>query len=104
MFHARIVSPRGSLYFAAEATPYDLENLRTHVHDLRATAGTRLEFRIDRPSTQAAYQRVSTFLQELEAEGVQTSFTLSPLVPGAGSGDIPDLPRLSRPCLSRRRP
>ncbi len=96
MFHARIVSPRGSLYFAAEATPYDLENLRTHVHDLRAQAGTRVEFRIDRPSTQAAYQRVSTFLQELEAEGVQTTFMLSPLVPGAGSGEIPPLTRLSR--------
>ena len=83
MFHARIVSPRGSLYLAAEATPYDLENLRTHVHDLRASADTRLELRIDRPSTNAAYRRVSTFLEELEAEGVQTSFSLSPR---AGSG------------------
>ena len=99
MFHARIVSPRGSLYFAAEATPYDLENLRTHVHDLRATVGTRLELRIDRPSSDAAYRRVSTFLRELEAEGVQTSFTLSPLVPGAGAGDVPDFP-----AFSRRRP
>src|SRR6185369_7454588 len=60
MFHARIVSPRGSLYLAAEATPYDLENLRTHVHDLRMTenANTRLELRIDRPSNGAAYRRV----------------------------------------------
>jgi hypothetical protein len=86
MFHARIVSPRGSLYLAAEATPYDLENLRTHVHDLRVakSADTRLELRIDRPSTNAAYQRVSTFLQQLEAEGVQTSFSLSPLAPSGG--------------------
>jgi hypothetical protein len=83
MFHARIVSPRGSLYLAAEATPYDLENLRTHVHDLRVakSTDTRLELRIDRPSTNAAYQRVSTFLQQLEAEGIQTSFSLSPLAP-----------------------
>jgi biopolymer transport protein ExbD len=81
MFHARIVSPRGSLYVAAEATPYDLENLRTHVHDLRAAASTdtRVELRIDRPSSNATYKRVSTFLQQLEAEGVQTSFSLSPL-------------------------
>ncbi|MCC6847765.1 MAG: hypothetical protein IT294_04640 [Deltaproteobacteria bacterium] len=80
MFHARIVSPRGSLYVAAEATPYDLENLRMHVHDLRAAASadTRLELRIDRPSSTATYQRVSTFLQQLEAEGIQTSFSLSP--------------------------
>lgn len=81
MFHARIVSPRGSLYLAAEATPYDLENLRTHVHDLRSPAScdTRLELRIDRPSSNAAYQRVSSFLQQLEAEGVRTTFSLSPL-------------------------
>jgi hypothetical protein len=81
MFHARIVSPRGSLYLAAEATPYDLQNLRTHVHDLRApaTTDTRLELRIDRPSSNAAYQRVSNFLQQLEAEGVRTTFSLSPL-------------------------
>lgn len=82
MFHARIVSPRGSLYVAAEATPYDLENLRTHVHDLRTAASTdtRVELRIDRPSSTATYQRVSSFLQRLEAEeGVRTSFTMSPL-------------------------
>jgi hypothetical protein len=80
MFHARIVSPRGSLYLAAEATPYDLENLRTHVHDLRVAtdADTRLELRIDRPSSIAAFRRVSSFLQELEKEGVHTSFSLSP--------------------------
>lgn len=89
MFHARIVSPRGSLYLAAETTPYDLENLRTHVHDLRAAAETRLELRIDRPSTNAAYRRVSTLLQQLEAEGVQTTFSLSPL-------DASGAPRLRR--------
>lgn len=31
MLEASIVSPRGSLYFAAEATPYDLEILRLHI-------------------------------------------------------------------------
>ena len=34
MLEARIASPRGSLYFAAEATPYDLEMLRLYVRDL----------------------------------------------------------------------
>jgi len=99
MFHARIVSPRGSLYLAAEATPYDLENLRTHVHDLRVakSADTRLEFRIDRPSTNAAYQRVSTFLQQLEAEGVQTSFSLTPLASSQGrSGAAPKIRGVAR--------
>jgi len=99
MFHARIVSPRGSLYLAAEATPYDLENLRTHVHDLRVakSTDTRLELRIDRPSTNAAYQRVSTFLQQLEAEGVHTSFSLSPLAPsGRRSGAAPKIRGVAR--------
>ena len=80
MFHARIVSPRGSLYLAAEATPYDLENLRIHVHDLRAAnrTATRLELRIDRPSNVAAYKRVSELLRQLEADGVETTFSLTP--------------------------
>lgn len=94
MFHARIVSPRGSLYLAAEATPYDLENLRTHVHDLGATGknGTRLELRIDRPSNGVAYRRVSELLRQLEAEGIQTIFSLSPSEPAterSGSAWLP---------------
>ena len=95
MFHARIVSPRGSLYLAAEATPYDLENLRTHVRDLRVPANTdtRVELRVDRPSSDAAYRRVSTFLQQLEAEGVQTSFTLSPVAPAIDKRDLSKLHR-----------
>jgi hypothetical protein len=52
------------------------------VHDLRASADTRLELHIDRPSTNAAYRRVSTFLEQLEAEGVHTTFSLSPVDAG----------------------
>ena len=45
MLEARIVSPRGSLYIATEATPYDVQQLRGHLralgtgnaHDLRLT-------------------------------------------------------------------
>ena len=101
MFHARIVSPRGSLYLAAEATPYDLENLRTHVHDLCATTreDTRLELRIDRPSNNAAYRRVSELLRQLEAEGVHTSFSLAP----AEAPADPQIVAGSRP-LHRRSP
>src|SRR5712671_5538348 len=35
MLQAWITSPRGSLYFAAPATAYNLETLRTHVRALR---------------------------------------------------------------------
>ncbi len=34
MLQAWIVSPRGSLYFAATPTPYNLQTLRTHVRAL----------------------------------------------------------------------
>lgn len=31
MLEARIIAPRGSLYYAAEATPYDLAMIRQHL-------------------------------------------------------------------------
>ena len=78
MFHARIVSPHGSLYLAAEATQYDLENLRTHVDDARtrARSQTRLELSLDAPSD-AVRRRVAILMQQLEAKGVQVSVSTS---------------------------
>jgi hypothetical protein len=78
MFHARIVSPQGSLYLAAEATQYDLENLRTHVDDVRtrARSETRLELILDAASD-AVRQRVLTLLRQLEAKGVQVTVSTS---------------------------
>lgn len=35
MLEAHIVSPRGSLYYAGDAHPYDLEMLWQHVRDAR---------------------------------------------------------------------
>ena len=35
MLEARIIAPRGSLYFAGEATPYDLQTLRQHAREYR---------------------------------------------------------------------
>jgi hypothetical protein len=78
MFHARIVSPHGSLYLAAEATQYDLENLRTHVDDVRtrARSQTRLELSLD-TANEAIRKRVATLLQQLEAKGVQVTMSTS---------------------------
>jgi hypothetical protein len=75
MLQARIVSPRGSLYFAAEATPYDLETLRSHVHDLQSpdTRDVRLELALDRGMDAAVSQRVSVMLEQLAKEGIQVS-------------------------------
>ena len=45
MIEAHISGPRGSLYYSAPTTPYDLENLRTHVREasLRLKASTRTQ-------------------------------------------------------------
>ena len=79
MFHARIVSPRGSLYFAAEATPYDLENLRTHIRDLQAprVKDVRLELSLDGSDTVTEGQ-VTAWLRRLAAEGIQVKFCQEP--------------------------
>jgi len=50
MLEARIVAPRGSLYCAVDATPYDLETLREHMREFRAERGAdavTLELTID---------------------------------------------------------
>jgi hypothetical protein len=79
MFQARIISPRGSLYFAAEATPYDLENLRSHVHDLQSPKArdVRLELSVDSSRDPIMERRVSTLIERLAAEGIQISLSPS---------------------------
>ncbi len=71
MIEAHIVGPRGSLYFSAPATPYDLENLRTHVRD--ANAGSphqvHVELTLDRGDRVLAPE-VSRLVQELTSKGV----------------------------------
>ena len=81
MLQARIVSTRGSLYFASEVTPYDLENLRTHVRDFQATMSkdVRLELSLDsNGENRAAELQVSAWLRRLAADGVRVS-----LLPGS---------------------
>ena len=76
MLQARIVSTRGSMYFASEVTPYDLENLRTHVRDFQTTmpTGVRLEVSLDRAgSSRVTEMQVSAWLRRLAAEGVHVS-------------------------------
>ncbi len=75
MLQARIVSTRGSLYFASEVTPYDLENLRTHVQDFQTAKrhGVRLEVSLDRGADRAMETRVSSWLRRLAADGIDVS-------------------------------
>jgi hypothetical protein len=74
MLEARIKSPKGSLYFAAEATPYDLELLRLHVRDLtprNASGALRLEVRID--DRDPAASAVADWLSQLACTGVHVA-------------------------------
>jgi len=72
MLQARISSPHGSLYFAAEPTPYDLEHLRAHVHALCADVGrssVTLSLAVDGDGGPAV-ARVAALAQRLTHEGV----------------------------------
>jgi hypothetical protein len=71
MLEARIQSPRGSLYYAAEATPYDLEMLRLYVRDLTPPAHAedlRLEVALDERDPAAPV--LANWLVQLAATGV----------------------------------
>lgn len=74
MLEARIASPRGSLYFAAEATPYDLEMLQCYVRDLapeKSAGALSLEVRVDEGDPAAPV--IASWLAELAASGVQVA-------------------------------
>ena len=76
MLEARIVSPRGSLYVAAEATPYDLEMLRWHVSALapeRHAGEVRLDVTVDRATATPALAR---WLRRLAEAGVRVRSVL----------------------------
>ena len=73
MIEAHITGPHGSLYYSAPATPYDLENLRTHVRDAAASPHqVHVELTLDR-SDRALAPRVSNLVRELTSKGVDVS-------------------------------
>jgi hypothetical protein len=74
MLEARIESPRGSLYYASEATPYDLELLRRYVHDLTPGSGQgdlRMEVAVD--DGDPAEPVIASWLGRLAATGVHVA-------------------------------
>ena len=74
MLEARIESPKGSLYFAAEATPYDLEMLRQYVRDLaplKQVGALRLEVCVDEHDPAAPV--IASWLGQLAASGVHVA-------------------------------
>lgn len=80
MLEARIESPRGSLYFAAEATPYDLEMLQLYVHDL-AMGGRRRDLRLEvaMDERDPAAPAIASWLGDLAASGIRVARARRPL-------------------------
>jgi hypothetical protein len=85
MLQAWISSPRGSLYFAAEATPYNLEHLRAHVLALHGSgaAGACLALNLGAERSRGALAEVADLANELTGEGVQVR--CSPPIAAASS-------------------
>jgi hypothetical protein len=74
MLEARIQSPRGSLYYAAEATPYDLEMLRMYIRDFTPGARAsdlRLEVKVDEGDPAAPV--IASWLGQVAATGVRVA-------------------------------
>ena len=75
MLEAHIIGPRGSLYYSAPATPYDLENLRTHVRDANSASPNhkvRVELTLDRDDRGLEGQ-LSNLVRELTSKGIAVS-------------------------------
>ena len=71
MLEARIVSPRGSLYYSGESQPYDLETLWEHVRDVTCDSDGRdvqLELVVDDDGIDTD---VSSWIHKVTANGVQ---------------------------------
>jgi hypothetical protein len=77
MLQAWISSPRGSLYFAAEATPYNLEHLRAHVRALHGAggAGACLTLNLGGGQDGEALAEVADLAKTLTGEGIQVRFS-----------------------------
>lgn len=76
MLEARIVTPRGSLYYAGASEPYDLETLWEHIRDVTShgdPCDVRLEIVIDDDGAAS----VSRWIERIAANGVQVRLLYS---------------------------
>src|SRR5437899_697563 len=75
MLEARIVSPRGPLYIAADATPYDVQQLRSHVRALRTghRGDARLALHLGPETRARVASLVAALAARLADEGVVVS-------------------------------
>ncbi len=85
MLEAHIASPRGSLYYAGEAHPYDLEMLWQHVRD--ASFGldrcdVRLELIVHDDGVEPHLTR---WIRRVTGDGVQVQLLFTRLPPPGGA-------------------
>ena len=78
MLQAWITAPRGSLYFAAPATAYNLETLRSHVRALRDEDPSRtcLSLNLGGAEDGVVLAKISALVAELTLEGIQVRFAV----------------------------
>jgi hypothetical protein len=73
MLEAHITGPRGSLYYSAPVTPYDLENLRTHVRDAQSRSPREVHVDVTLDRSREVDRAVTALLWDLAARGVAIS-------------------------------
>ncbi len=78
MLEARIVTPRGSLYYAGESQPYDLETLWEHVRDVTSD-GDPQDVRLEVVVDDDAGRFVANWIDRIAANGVQVRLLYSRL-------------------------
>lgn len=76
MLEARIVTPRGSLYYAGDSQPYDLETLWEHVRDVSSEGDPR-DVRLEVVVDDDAARSVSRWIDRIAANGVQVRLLYS---------------------------
>ena len=87
MLEVRIVSAQGSLYFAAEATPYNLQSLRMHVRDLTPRSGdVQVEVRVEDETV----VHLTAWLHQLADAGVRVTRLPTRLPSKASARQRPD--------------
>lgn len=103
MLQAWIASPSGSLYFAAEATTCNLQNLGDHLRGMRRfdANDVRLALTLSGDEEEPVVAEVAEFLDRVAAEGVQVTFSVAPMSRPPDDGRARTATRRRTPCDRR---
>lgn len=90
MLEAHIVSPRGSLYYAGDAHPYDLEMLWQHVREASCEldrSDVRLELIVHDDGIDPS---VARWIRRVARDGIQVQMLFSRLPPAEDDAEQDD--------------